>query len=654
MISFSELGWDLSRVLGGKRVILIQGGGQASPYVLAHEFGHWFSLCHTNDPPEATRDCVTGPWTFEGFRVRDPDPAGWNKDDGNPEAQDDFTRIPLMFTEAHGDHGYPPLDDGRNVRFITREHYLRVLENASRVRLSSAPPSAQPLHFASILPPLIPRQQSDPATVAVVEGLVDADAAAAAIRSVTPGQRTSSAPSEPGPFTLRSYDGDGREIDAISFNGEEALAIDAPPDTAGSGLRFFRLGIPEEEPIARVVIEHEGTILVEKDRSSNPPTVAFLEPSPGATLAGRVQVRWRSGDADGDPVMHRMRYSPDGESWQVLAWATPQTAYALATEDLTPGPSPRLELTASDGFNETVAALELRLPRELHVVSRTPAEGQTLGDGGTVEVTFLEPLDAGTVTNQALSLRGPDGTEVLADVIYTPGSNRLAIVPVDALAAGTHTATLHAGIMDRIGNRLDEDLSWSVESASGAAPTAIDEAPAVEAADDPVAPVDASGDPTRPSEAAGDALGPDGVRWASLIAAGRPNLSFAGSGVDGSAGAGVSCYGADNPVFISIYEGDEPLAAELGLNVTTVTGIAEGATGTFRISEIQYVLGGGALRTQGTGTLEVTRHDASKDKDRRRMAGRIYGMSVRDPSSGKFVTFEAVFDVNAACTPFGR
>lgn len=159
--------------------------------------------------------------------------------------------------------------------------------------------------------------------------------------------------------------------------------------------------------------------------------------------------------------------------------------------------------------------------------------------------------------------------------------------------------------------------------------------------------------PGRPAEAATGQLGPGKTRWVRVWAKDRPDLSFSGSDLDGTAGATFTCW-TGNPVNISLYEGDTARNAKLGVTFITTPPIPEGATGAYRIDQVLYVFQGGALGWRGPVTLELTRHDASTDPGARRVIGRILGLRVVDRTTGALIPIEAEFDVNAACAPFGR
>jgi hypothetical protein len=168
-------------------------------------------------------------------------------------------------------------------------------------------------------------------------------------------------------------------------------------------------------------------------------------------------------------------------------------------------------------------------------------------------------------------------------------------------------------------------------------------------------PSDPSDDPSsaaRPSESDVANLGPGETRWVRVHAEGRPDLSFYGSDVDGSAGVLFSCHGTAAPASIALFKG-EPGMGELELGALT-SAIPESATGSFPLALTQYVVGGQELEWTETGSLEITRHDASADPASRRIAGRIVGLSMRDGPRSDPIPIEADFDMNAACVEFGR
>lgn len=156
----------------------------------------------------------------------------------------------------------------------------------------------------------------------------------------------------------------------------------------------------------------------------------------------------------------------------------------------------------------------------------------------------------------------------------------------------------------------------------------------------------------RPSEAAAASLGPGGTRWVSVRAEGRPELSFHGSDVGGSAGATFRCWGTAGPADLTVYAGESARTTDVGLTVIVPGGIAEGATGTYPIDQVVFLAGGGVLDWRGPVALELSRHDASTDPAARRVAGRILGLSVVERATGVAIPIEVEFDINSACAPY--
>jgi hypothetical protein len=223
----------------------------------------------------------------------------------------------------------------------------------------------------------------------------------------------------------------------------------------------------------------------------------------------------------------------------------------------------------------------------------------------------------------------------------TPGSTG----PVSGPASGPPSDTAPS-------SKDPSDESGDTRSGgAGGAPVAGGGGSGPDSADAPADEAESAG---RPSEAAGNALGPGETRWVSVRAEGRPDLSFRGSDLDGSAGAQFSCFGTAGPASVSLFNSASGQTATLGMNVVTTAGIAEGATGTFRIDQVQFIVGGGSLDWQGPVNLEISRQNASKDPGARRVMGRIVGLSVVDRETRAVIPIEAEFDVNAACAPFGR
>lgn len=136
----------------------------------------------------------------------------------------------------------------------------------------------------------------------------------------------------------------GREAPISSLLLRDLLP--APP-----GLRWIRLRRGE-------------TVVAERELSPSAPAVAWSSPRAGDSVERGDVLRWRASDADGDPLLHTVLWSPDdGESWTVLALE--RSAASLEVDDAVVaelrgarGPG-LLRVVTTDGVRSALATLRV-------------------------------------------------------------------------------------------------------------------------------------------------------------------------------------------------------------------------------------------------------------------------------------------------------
>jgi hypothetical protein len=162
------------------------------------------------------------------------------------------------------------------------------------------------------------------------------------------------------------------------------------------------------------------------------------------------------------------------------------TATVAVTLSDTPGQQPLLPLVS--GINYLTAYLKdgertgpvsdplvIRLDPQAErvapaVVDVDPVEGEAEVRLDTrVRVSFSEPMDAGTVTLPgALTLAGPHGVPVAAEVAAGDAATEFVLTPAAPLAPGArYTATVGPAASDAVGNTLGQAVSWSFTAAGG-------------------------------------------------------------------------------------------------------------------------------------------------------------------------------------------
>lgn len=123
----------------------------------------------------------------------------------------------------------------------------------------------------------------------------------------------------------------------------------------------FRLRRPNE--LARIELEGPDGLLDSRALSPSKPEVRILAPSPDVPAAldeGAVRVEWSGTDADGDPLLYTVFYSPNGgATWQDVAFETVETSVLVPIDTEAPTGSHRVLVRATDGGRSADAVLSL-------------------------------------------------------------------------------------------------------------------------------------------------------------------------------------------------------------------------------------------------------------------------------------------------------
>ena len=245
-----------------------------------------------------------------------------------------------------------------------------------------------------------------------------------------------SAPPQPpsdSAYRLVGVDGAGQVVADVAMIATPFHADDQPP-----GLSLDAV-IPRAG-VATVAIVRDGTVLDARAQSASAPTVA-LRGKP-RFRKGNAELRWRSGDADGDALLASVEYSADdGDTFEQI-WAGPSAGAAtVPAHYLSRSGDARLRVTVNDGF------------REASVSSKRFAS-----PGAPPDATIIAPANGTRQPNDApLSLSGQafdDASNAIRgkDLTWFSGKRRLGsgerIAPA-GLRPGRHRIELVA--RDRTG-----------------------------------------------------------------------------------------------------------------------------------------------------------------------------------------------------------
>ncbi len=117
----------------------------------------------------------------------------------------------------------------------------------------------------------------------------------------------------------------------------------------------FAFNIPEVAGAKYLQLVNEtGTILVQRTISDNAPSVQITGPAAAeqVEVGDVLNITWAGDDADGDDLVYRLAFSPDGGcTWVPIASELQQEDHQWSTAGLQPGGDYLIKVIASDGYN---------------------------------------------------------------------------------------------------------------------------------------------------------------------------------------------------------------------------------------------------------------------------------------------------------------
>lgn len=292
------------------------------------------------------------------------------------------------------------------------------------------------------------------APVLLVPGTVDSSSGTGELAPFVelPDAPTFPAP-EPGGYTLRVHRSGGGSED-IGFAPRVA-----EPDGDAAPRESFLLAIESPATVASVELLEGATQLASRSASANAPVVQVVSPNGGETLGDpTVTISWTGSDADLDPLVYLVQFTPDGgTTWSTLATDRTTTTLEMDRAALAGTADGRIRVQASDGLRTASDVSDASFsvvdsPPQAAIL--LPSGGQLFYDGQAAifDAGALDPED-GALSGAALSW-----TSSLDGVL---GTGTPLTLPVDALAEGLHVLTLSA--QDSAGNLVQAQTSFRVD-----------------------------------------------------------------------------------------------------------------------------------------------------------------------------------------------
>ncbi len=227
-------------------------------------------------------------------------------------------------------------------------------------------------------------------------------------------------------------------IDLIGGGGQTLAAYPFTPDQAQGGPGALQISevVPYVPGTAEVRITGPGGLDHRLAAGSGVPVLRVVSPNGGEIVDGATErVSWSASDPDGDSLSFSVQYSPDGETWEMVAVDVKGSSVEIDASNLRTGDQARFRVTVTDGINS--ASDDSDGP--FHVPNHLP-EVEIQQPGADVAITVGDTLtlaghgfdaDDGSLLGDQLewssNLSGPLGT----GSFLSP-----------ALAVGVHTITL--------------------------------------------------------------------------------------------------------------------------------------------------------------------------------------------------------------------
>jgi hypothetical protein len=257
-----------------------------------------------------------------------------------------------------------------------------------------------------------------------------------------------------GPYAVEMLDAAGQSLYARGFSLPELS--NAEPEAGGP----FQIFLPWKEGATTVVFKYNDAEVGRVAASAHPPEVKITSPLGGEHWGADEEqpVAWEGADADGNPLLYNVQYSPDkGQTWVALGVNLTGTALKLSTAHLPGGQAALVRVIASDGFNTTTAASPGTFtvdghPPEVYIGS--PDNGLTVTQGAPVVLHAY-----GTDTEDGALPAGAFNWKSSADGALGGGD----LIIADALSVGDHSIDVTG--QDSQGNTATYTVKVTVQPA---------------------------------------------------------------------------------------------------------------------------------------------------------------------------------------------
>ncbi len=395
---------------GGNNVNVLTESSNSA--ILPHEMGHAWTLGHTGSSP-----------SIEGYEI---DLTGTRGRQRSISAGDFVTSL------------MDPTPNPTDASFIQNSDYNTLLSTAHKS-------TVQVLSPAALTPVFLIAGVFDPSDVVTLDPIRRQDFTNLNAPTI-------------GAYTIEQLNSSSTVIATNNFDPSLPIV-----GTDSRLYRMFSVAVPYNAAAQRIRIKKGTTQLQEIVRSTNAPVVTITAPTASANWSGQHTVTWTGTDADGNALTYDVSYSADnGTTWQVLALETSATSLSMSTDLIPQGSNCKLNVSASDGFNTTIATVSFTVANGLKVMSATPAASTSgVPLTSSLQAQFGSSLRSSSITSSNFTLTAGSAA-VSGTVSYNAVSKVFSFVPAAELNYGTlYTARLRAGIQDSSNNSLASDYVWT-------------------------------------------------------------------------------------------------------------------------------------------------------------------------------------------------
>lgn len=261
-----------------------------------------------------------------------------------------------------------------------------------------------------------------------------------------------------------TYMGDGLHV---TFPNSLSYGVNPPPGSAP--YLSFVTAVPFEPATDRVEIQHDGVPILTIHPTAHAPQIAFSAPTDGATLTGMVNITWTASDPDGDTLYTMLQWSEDGgASYAPLTeLVTGLGQYNMDTTRVHSTNQGRLKLLATDGFNTSVAVIDVMFDNPPGVEAYEPAPGtKEVPHGQPVSVWFNSPMQASEFISDEISIECSyawmGSYEWISGTLsYDSTTRRATLIPFEPLPYENRcNVYVEAGLLNTLGRQLPQ-VGWT-------------------------------------------------------------------------------------------------------------------------------------------------------------------------------------------------